>query len=147
MSNQLYQKTSTLIFDSDLIGTRFTLGLAELIWAITLFWPGGTFDRPTYALMAHIFSEEMWGLIFLLSGVTQLTIALTGNVHHWFSRLFSGWNACLWVYIVVAMYCSVFPPPAAISGETALALASLWIWFRPFILAKGVAYARQQSDK
>lgn len=81
-------------------------------------------------------------MIFLLSGVTQLSIAVNGSIHHWFSRLYAGWNAVLWVYVVVAMYFSVYPPPAAISGETALAIASLWIWARPFILAKGEAYAR-----
>lgn len=145
MNYPLYQKTSQLIFDTDLIGTRFTLGLAELIWAATLFWPGNTFDRPTYDVMAHLFSEQIWGLIFLLSGVTQLTIAISGNIQHWFSRLFAGWNAVLWIYVVVAMYFSVYPPPAAISGETALAIASLWIWVRPFILAKGEAYARKHT--
>lgn len=143
MNYPIYQKTSSLIFDTDLLGTRFTLGLAELIWALTLFWPGNTFDRPTYEVMAHLFSEEMWGLIFLISGVTQLTIAVSGNVNHWFSRIFAGWNAALWVYVVIAMYFSVYPPPAAISGEAALALASIWIWVRPFILAKGEVYARK----
>lgn len=145
MNYQLYKKTSHMIFETDLIGTRFTLGMAELIWAFTLFWPGSTFDRPTYEVMQHIFNEEIWGLVFLLSGVTQITIAIHGNIDHWFSRLFSGWNACLWLYVVVAMYASVYPPPAAISGETALALSSLWIWVRPFILQRGEAYARKHT--
>lgn len=145
MNYPLYKKTSYMIFRTDLIGTRFTLGLAELIWAFTLFWPGNTFDRPTYEVMSHIVNEEAWGLIFLLSGVTQMTIALHGNVDHWFSRIFAGWNAALWVYIVISMYFSVYPPPAAISGETALALASVWIWVRPFILQRGEAYARKHA--
>ena len=51
MNYPLYKKTSCMIFETDLIGTRFTLGLAELIWAFTLFWPGNTFDRPTYEVM------------------------------------------------------------------------------------------------
>jgi hypothetical protein len=145
MNYPLYQKTSNLIFDTDLLGTRFTLGLAELIWALTLFWPGDTFDRPTYEIMSHLFSEHTWGFIFLLSGVTQLTIAISGLVDHWFSKLFAGWNAVIWIYVVISMYFSVTPPPAAISGEAALALASIWIWVRPFILAKGAVYARKHA--
>jgi len=141
----LYKKTSCLIFDTDLLGTRFTLGLAEIIWALTLFWPGNTFDRPTYDVMSRLASEQVFAIIFLLSGVTQLTIAVSGIVDHWFSRIFSGWNAVLWVYIVVSMYFSVSPPPAAISGEAALAFAAVWIWVRPFILAKGADYARRES--
>lgn len=145
MNYPIYQKTSYLIFDTDLLGTRLTLGLAELLWSLTLFWPGDTFDRPTYHVMAQLFSENMWAVIFLFSGVTQISIAISGNVNHWFSRIFAGWNAALWVYVTVAMYFSVYPPPAAISGEAALAIASVWIWVRPFILAKGERYARDCS--
>lgn len=143
MNYPIYQKTSSLIFDTDLLGTRLTLGLAELIWSLTLFWPGDTFGRPTYDVMAHLFNENTWAFIFLFSGVTQTSIAVSALTEHWFSRIFAGWNAALWVYITIAMYFSVYPPPAAISGEAALALASLWIWVRPFILAKGEAYARE----
>lgn len=145
MASLIYQKTSSLIFDSDLLGTRVTLGLAELIWALSLFWPGNTFDRPTYTIMSSLFNEQTWAFIFLFSGVTQLTIAFSGLVDHWFSRIFSGWNFVIWAYVVVSMYCSITPPPAAISGEAALAIAAFWIWVRPFILAKGVVYARKHA--
>jgi hypothetical protein len=43
------------------------------------------------------------------------------------------------------MYFSVTPPPAAISGETALAIASIWICIRPLILLRGEKYAREHS--
>lgn len=145
MNYSMYRKTSFLLFKADLIGTRFILGIAELIWAITLFWPGNTFDRPVYGLMSSITREEMWALIFLLSGVTQITIAMHNCVNHWFSRLFAGWNAALWVYIVISVYSSVYPPSAGISGDAALALASVWLWVRPFILKKGEAYARKHT--
>lgn len=146
MYHPMYKKTSSLIFDTDLLGTRFTLGLAEILWAITLFWPGNTFDRPTYSVLSHVFTEEILALVFLFSGITQINIAMHNNVDHWFSRLFAGWNAALWVYVVIAMYFSIYPPPAAISGETSLACASLWIWVRPFILQKGEAYARKYAE-
>jgi hypothetical protein len=146
MNCTVYSKTSSLLFDTDLIGTRVTLGIAELIWALTLFWPGNTFDRPTYEIMSSLFSENIWAFIFLVSGVTQLTIAFSSIFDVWFAKLFAGWNATLWFYTVVSMYLSVSPPPAAISGEAALAIASLWIWLRPFILARGEAYARRYTD-
>jgi hypothetical protein len=38
----------------------------------------------------------------------------------------------------------VSPPPAAISGEISLALASIWIWLRPFIIIEGLSRARAQ---
>lgn len=146
MTNSIYRKTSFLLFRADLIGTMFTLGISELIWAITLFWPGNAFDYPAYELMSSISKEEVWALIFLLSGVTQITIAMHNCVDHWFSRLFAGWNAALWVCIVISAYSSsTYPPSAGISGDAALALASVWIWVRPFILQKGEAYARQHT--
>lgn len=145
MTNSIYRKTSFLLFKADLINTMFILGIAELIWAISLFWPGNTFDSPVYGLMSSISNEEIWALIFLLSGVTQITIAMHNCVDHWFSRLFAGWNAALWVYIVIAGYASIYPPPSNISGDAALALASVWIWVRPFITQKGEAYARQHT--
>jgi hypothetical protein len=31
------------------------------------------------------------------------------------------------------MLASVYPPPAAIGGEIALALSAFWIWLRPIL--------------
>ena len=145
MTNSIYRKTSFLLFRADLIGTMFTLGISELIWAITLFWPGNTFDRPVYGLMSSISKEEIWALIFLLSGVTQITIAMHNCIDHWFSKLFAGWSAALWISVVIAGYAGIYPPPANMGGDAALALASVWIWVRPFIIQKGEAYARQHT--
>lgn len=120
----------SIIFQSDLHGLRATLGVAELIWFVSLIWPGNTFDRPTYTSMSHIMSEEAWAVVFLMSGLTQLSILYRMDFHSRFSTYFSGWNFALWLYVVISMYISVSPPPAAISGELALTLASSWIWIR-----------------
>ena len=120
-----------LILFSDLHATRFSLGIAEFIWAITLLWPGDTFGRPTYKIMQHVMpSEELWGLIWLFSSVTQLYILFSGKYHAMPSVIFAGFNMILWWFVTVSMYLSVFPPPAAISGEAALAMAATWIWIR-----------------
>ncbi len=137
MTNKYITALSRAIWDSDLIATRITLFLGELFWAIMLFWTGDTFSRPTYAHMAILFSEEMWGIVFLLSAITQITIVLTNDMHSRFARYFAGWNAVLWIYVVFSMMISVYPPPAAVGGELALALGALWVWIRPYILAEG----------
>lgn len=126
---------SRALWDSDLVATRVSLAIAEMFWAVMLLWSGDTFGRPTYAVMSHVMSEEAWGLVLLLSAVTQITIVMTDEFHHWFSRLFAAWNAVLWLFLCLSMITSVSPPPAAIGGEMAMAIAASWVWLRPYILS------------
>lgn len=137
MSEKYWQATSRALFDSDLIATRITLAIGELMWAVMLIWPGESFARPTYTVMSHVTVEEAWAAIFMLSGVTQLAIVLLDDFDSRFARYFAGWNATLWIFVVVSMLISVYPPPAAVGGEIALAIAALWIFVRPFILSAG----------
>lgn len=137
MYNRYISALSKALWDSDLIGTRITLFLGELFWAIMLIWDGNTFDRPTYSHMHMFANEEVWGVIFLVSAITQLTIVLTNDMHGRFARYFACWNTVLWNYVVLSMLISVYPPPAAIGGEIALALGAAWVWIRPYILAEG----------
>lgn len=134
---KLITSLSRLLWDTDLVATRFLLAIAEFLWAIMLLWPGDTFGRPTYSHMAVVMSEDAWALTFLLSAITQATIVLTGDFHTRFARYFAGWNAGLWGCVIVSMLLSVYPPPAAIAGEIALACGAVWIWVRPYILAEG----------
>jgi hypothetical protein len=132
----------SIIFYSDLHGVRFLLGLAEMLWALTLLWPGETFGRPTYQAMSHVMEENAWGLIFLVSGITQFSILYKGDYHSRFATYFAGWNMALWLYVVTSTYISVSPPPAAISGEAALAIGAGWIWIRSGYTTTG----RRSSD-
>lgn len=122
----------TLIFHSDLHGVRILLGLSEALWALTLLWPGTTFDRPVYNIMSHIMVEEAWGLIFLISAITQFGIVYKLDYTSRFSTYFAGWNMSLWMYVVISMYLSIghSPAPAGVSGDTALALGAAWVWIR-----------------
>ena len=140
--NNACNRILTIVFFSDLHGVRFTLGLSELLWAITLLWVGDTFGRPTYTVMAHVMSENAWGFVFLLSSLTQFSILFKGDYHSKFATYFAGWNLALWLYVVISMYLSVTPPPAAISGEAALAFAAGWIWVRSGYITTG----RRASD-
>ena len=134
-SDRIVCGLSRALWDSDLVATRVSLAIGEFLWAIMLLWPGDTFTRPTYKVMSHVMHEEAWGFILMLSAVTQITIVVCDQYHHWFSRLFAGWNAVLWCFLCVSMMLSVSPPPAAIGGELALAAAAGWVWARPYILS------------
>lgn len=142
-TNRFAQRLAHIAFYSDLHATRFTLGLAELLWAITLLWPGDTFGRPTYTVMAKVMPEEAWGFVFLLSGVTQFSVLFSGDFHSRFPILFAGWNGALWLFVTVSMYLSVFPPPAAISGELALSIAAIWVYIRSGYVVTG----RRSTDR
>ncbi len=123
-------RIARIVFFSDLHATRFILGFAEFIWGVTLLLPGDTFERPTYHVMAHVMHEHCWALAFLVTATIQWSILITGRYHDKFSIVFAGYNTVFWVFVVVSMYVSVSPVPAAISGETALAIAAGWIFAR-----------------
>ena len=135
---------SRALFDSDLIGTRMIIAMAELGWFVLLIWPGDTMARPTYKIMATVMPEDVWAAVFLISCVLQTIIIITETYHTVQARYFSAVNAVLWVYVVISMLLSVYPPPAAIAGEIAIAIASSWIWFRPYLIIFGMSHARSQ---
>lgn len=130
----LVEVCSSALFESDLVATRLTLAFAEFLWAVMLFWPGSTFDRPTYHYMSHVMSETAWGFVFLISCLLQAYIALYNHQNRDWAKVFANWNAALWVFVVGAAMLSVSPPPAAMAGEFALTLAAVWIWIKPLIL-------------
>lgn len=132
---------SRALFDSDLIATRLALFIAEALWAVMLFWPGSTFDRPTYSDMAKLAPELVWATAFGISAVLQISIVVYQQCGRAWAHLFAAWNASLWCASVVLMVKGVYPPPAAIGGEVALAVSALWIAIRPAILQKGERYA------
>lgn len=132
---------SRALFDSDLIASRLTLFLAEALWAVMLFWPGDTFDRPTYSEMSKLAPELVWALAFGISAMLQICIVIYRQCGHIWAHIFACWNAMLWCSSVMLMLKGVYPPPAAIGGEVALAVSALWIAIRPAILQKGERHA------
>ena len=141
MNKRLVHGISKAIFDSDLVATRFWLFLAEFLWAVMLFWPGDTFERPTYVQMGKIAPEMVWAFLFLLTAVIQLNIIINETYHEFWARCFSIWNAVLWTSTVTLMIFGVYPPPAAIGGEIALTVSAIWIAIRPIILDRGTKHA------
>ena len=118
------------IFLSDPHGIRFLLGFAEILWGVTLIFPGSTFDRPTYSVMREFLSEDLWAALFLIVGCMQWGILYTQNYHSRYAVIFAAFNTVFWLFLVCAMYAAVSPIPAAISGETALAVGAAWVFLR-----------------
>ena len=140
-NNRALRGMSSALFDSDLIASRLVLFLAEALWAIMLFWPGDTFGRPTYSEMAKLAPELVWATAFGISAVLQICIVVYQQCDRAWARVFACWDAALWGASVVLMLKGVYPPPAAIGGEVALAMSALWIAIRPAILQKGERHA------
>lgn len=137
MNPRIVSGMSRALFDSDLVATRLALFLSEALWAIMLFWPGDTFARPTYSAMGLVAPELVWATAFALSSITQLGIVVYEKCHQPWAKVFSGWNALLWVAAIILMLLGVYPPPAAIGGEIALTVSAIWIAVRPLILQRG----------
>lgn len=142
MNKYFLSPLSRVLWDSDLLATRWTLGIAELFWAVILLWGGELFDRPIYAIMAMIAPEQVWGYSFLATGLTQLGVMLWADLHGLVARWFACFNACLWVTTSWAMTVAVYPPPG-IGAELALALAATWVWIRPYLLAEAHRHAHK----
>lgn len=141
MNKRIVSGVSRALFDSDLVATRLALFLAEALWSLMLFWPGDTFARPTYSAMGLVAPELAWALAFGVSSVLQLAIVVYEHQRYRWAHMFAAWNAVLWLASVSLMIAGVYPPPAAIGGEIALAVSALWIAIRPVILARGARYA------
>ena len=126
---------SKAFFDSDLVATRLMLFVGELFWAIMLWWPGDTFTRPTYEMMAELACEHTWAIAFTITAILQFYIVALELQDSKLAKHFAVWNAVLWVATVTMMLASVYPPPAAIGMEIAGALAAVWIATRPLVLS------------
>ena len=131
MTNRALRGISRALFDSDLVATRLALFLAEALWSIMLFWPGDTFARPTYSWMEAVAPEPVWALAFGVSAVLQICIVVYDQCDRTWAHVFAVWNALLWWASIGLMLAGVYPPPAAIGGEAALAVSALWIAVRP----------------
>jgi len=142
----LIDRVSRVLWDSDLLASRWAVAIAELLWAILLAWPGDTFGRPTYGHM-NFMPEEIWAVIFFVSACCQVAVTLRTDMHDRFGRWFAVYNAVMWVFVVGSMFASVSPPPAAIAGDTTMALLALWIFWRPYILVHFLEKARHATSQ
>lgn len=118
-----------VLLESNLFATRFLLGLAELIWAVSLLLPCDTFSRTAYFNMASLLNEYEWAALFMLTAVLQFSIIGMRVIPRTFSTVFSFFNMCFWWFVVLSVYTSI-PAPAAISGDTALAIGASIVFIK-----------------
>lgn len=136
MTKKFISAFSKILWDSDLIASRFMLAFAEFLWGILLLWPGDTFNRQYYHNMAYLMSENVWGILFLITSIFQFSIVIRNILHSRLARIFAIWNTFIWITAVTSLVL-IYPPSAAMGGEISLMLVAIWIWVRPYILAEG----------
>ena len=119
-----------ILWGSDLVATRFFLSVASLMWSFLLFWPGDTFARPTYTLMAKFGSETAWAILFGIQGAAGLYSIIHRSRNRALLVSDAILGCILWTGSCVAMLLSVYPPPAAISAEIVAAIMSWWVLVR-----------------
>lgn len=129
--------------------TRLGLILGSAFWGFQLLLPAQLFPtaaqiaahtgRTTYALMAVIAPETVWGVLFLVQSVCA-AYALFSGTRDKATLFFDAVLGCLlWTASTTACYVAYWPmdkpfleaaaayvPPAAMSGEAIMALYSWW---------------------
>ena len=85
-------------------------------------------------------------MAFLVTALLQAWIVSMELYDTRAAWLFSGWNTSLWFTAIYCMLESVYPPPAAIGGEVALAISALWIFARPIINKLGEVRCAKQRQ-
>lgn len=132
-----------LAMHSDMRAARVLMGFGALLWSLFLFWPGDLFPsaeqlvagtgRQTYAIMAVLAPEWLWGAAFALHGTFLLTSTIF-KVPPYAALLDSFNGALLWMVATAACYVSHFngwatyQPPAAMGADVAMVISSWW-WF------------------
>ena len=138
IKRDIKKRIGYLIWLSDLEMTRLGLACGALLWALLLFWPGTLFtpERTTYTLMAAIAPEELWGVAFLVQGVTMVYSLLWGYKSK-LSFVFDALLGCvLWTASTAACFIAhyassrSYQPPAAMAYEVIGSLMSWWVMVR-----------------
>lgn len=126
MKSRPFSKLVDVIVFSDMRGVRLLLAWGSIFWGVLLLWPGETFSRPTYALMAKFAPEVVWGLAFLFQGAVMMYSLITQRHGKPIFIMDCMLGCALWVIATVACFASVSPPPAAMSAELVATFASFW---------------------
>ena len=137
-NRRLFRRYMYILFNADLQAVRIMLAWGAIFWSLMLFWPGNTFDRPTYHIMSHYASEAVWAAAFGVQGVVMMWSLLSGK-HSKLTLISDAVLGCiLWTASCLCMLASVYPPPAAISAEITSAVASWWVLVRYNLPRNGV---------
>ena len=146
-------KTKRILVHDKMDITRLGLIFGSAFWGFQLLLPVALFPsaeqiathsgRTTYALMAMIAPENVWGLLFLVQSVCAAYTLFSG-ARDKLTLLMDGFLGCLlWTASTAACYVAYWPvqlplfdaaavyvPPAAMSGEAVMAFYSWWHMIR-----------------
>ncbi len=127
-----------IVMRSDLLTTRFTIAVSSLVFSVLLWWPGTLFvpTRTTYRLMSQVMDENTWGALFFLHFIVASYSLLSNRrcLAMFFADAMLG--AVLWTFATVMCFAShwqvgvTYAPPAAMSAEVGVLLASWWYVIR-----------------
>lgn len=123
---------------------RLLISLSSLTWAVFLLLPVDSFLNKEYFLMSKIAGEEIWAVLFLTHSFWSFFTLRTG-IRNTTSLILDGFLGCiLWTSSTVLCFASYWPteidgfllqlsnyhPPAAMSGEVWVSIASWWYLVR-----------------
>jgi len=148
-SDRLLPRLYNIAFRSDLVAIRLVLAVGAVLIGLGFLWPVPVFPtaaqlaagtgRHTYALMAQMAPEWVWGTAFFVQGVLMLWCLLIDYRNKYLLWIDACFGSLLWTLAVGACYLAywqgfdnlmVYRPPAIMGGEVAAAGASWWCFVR-----------------
>lgn len=149
-----------ILLSDRMLMSRLGLALGSLLWGVLLLAPAQIFPTPemvasgtgrmTYALMARIAPEWLWGVAFLVHAIFALYTIFTG-VRNRVTLACDGFLGCLvWTTSTVACYVVywpsgksflealyTWPAPAAMSADIVLSFYAWWHMVRFWAAEEG----------
>lgn len=160
-----------LLLKDRMLMSRFGLAIASALWAVQLFMPVELFPnaamiasgqgRQTYALMAAIAPEHVWGTFFAIHAMFASYTLFTG-VRNTVTLAADGFLGCLlWTTATFACYAShwpqgidgfwptllAYPAPAAMSADIVMAFCAWWHMVRFWAEEETHAGCRVQEQR
>lgn len=126
-----------LIAYSDTTPVRFLLAMAASLWAIFLYFPGDTFQRPVYRYMiamAGDYAEFKWSILWTLHACGMWWRIFATDYRPIASLVINILGVVLFTSSALAILLTLtYPFPAAIATEVSCAFASAWVLVRTHI--------------
>jgi len=125
----------TVLIRDSLQPLRLLVALCSLTWAASLFLPGEAFQEAPYTIMAAILPESIWGMLFLIVGITNW-VMVCRNLLFGKALIVTSFITCLiWTVAISAIFYSYwiepglnpFFPPTHMASDFWIAITAWWI--------------------
>lgn len=150
--------------------SRLGIALGSFLFGLQLLLPTTLFPtaaqiaagtgRVTYAYMAAIAPEYVWGIAFLVHSVWAAYTLVTGVRNHVTLAVDAILGCVLWTTATVACYAAhwprglpffealaAYPPPAAMSSDVVLSVLAWWHMIRMWAEEEGVCLKPEKREK